>query len=75
MKNVSLSGAYIKSDHELRLHTHIEVSITLPPPSSRTAVIRAHVSRRFREGVGVEWSEFAPSIIKDLVRSASIPPP
>jgi PilZ domain len=70
MKNVSLSGAFMKSDRDLRLHTLIEVSITLPPPASRTAVIKAHVSRKLREGVGIEWYEFAPNIIKDLVRSA-----
>jgi hypothetical protein len=58
MKNLSLSGALMK------------ISIPMPPPSSRSAVIRAHVSRKFKEGVGIEWYEFAPNIIKDLVRSA-----
>jgi len=71
MKDLSLSGAFIKSDRDLRLHTLVEVSIALPPPSWRTAVIEAHVSRKLDEGVGIEWCEFAPSIIKDLVRSAS----
>jgi hypothetical protein len=74
MKNVSLSGALIKSDRDWRLHTLIVVGITLPPPSSGTSQIKAHVSRRFREGVGVEWHEFAPTIIKDLVRSAMSSP-
>jgi hypothetical protein len=74
MKDLSLSGAFLKSDRDLRLHTLVEVSIALPPPSSRTAVIKAHVSRKFKEGVGIEWCEFAPSIIKDLVRSASRSP-
>ena len=43
MKDLSLSGAFIKSDRDLRLHTLIEVSIALPPPSWRTVVIEAHV--------------------------------
>jgi PilZ domain len=71
MKDLSLSGAFIKSDRDLRLHTLVEVSIALPPPSWRTAVLKAHVSRKLKEGVGIEWCEFAPSIIKDLVRTAS----
>jgi hypothetical protein len=75
MKDLSLSGAFIKSDRDLRLHTLVEVSIALPPPSWRTAVMKAHVSRKLNEGVGIEWCEFAPSIIKDLVRSASRFPP
>jgi hypothetical protein len=31
MKDLSLSGAFIKSDGDLRLHTLVEVSIVLPP--------------------------------------------
>jgi hypothetical protein len=70
VQNLSLSGAFMKSDSDLRLNTLIEVSIAMPPPSTRTAVIRAHVSRKFKEGVGLEWYEFAPNIIRDLLRSA-----
>jgi hypothetical protein len=58
------------TDCDLRIYTVIEVSIALPPPSFCTAVIKAHVVRKIEEGVGIEWYEFAPSIIKDLVRSA-----
>jgi PilZ domain len=75
LKDLSLSGAFIKSDRDLRLHTLVEVIIALTPPSSRTAVIKAHVSRKCKEGIGVEWCEFAPNIVKDLVRSASRSPP
>jgi hypothetical protein len=75
MTNLSLSGALMKSDCDLRLHTLIEVSMALPAPSTRTAVIKAHVSRKFKEGVGIEWYEFAPNIIRYLLRSALRPPP
>ena len=70
LKNLSLSGAFMTTDCDLRIHTVIEVSIALPPPSFCTAVIKAHVVRKIEEGVGIEWYEFAPNIIKDLVRSA-----
>jgi hypothetical protein len=69
MKNLSLSGALMKADCDLRLHTLIEVRIELPPPSPRAAVVKAHVSRKLEEGVGIEWCEFAPNIVKDLLRS------
>jgi hypothetical protein len=75
MKNLSLSGALMKSDSDLRLYTLIEVSVALPAPSTRTAVIKAHVSRKVEEGVGIEWYEFAPNIIRDLLRSALRSPP
>jgi hypothetical protein len=75
MRNLSLSGALMTSDSDLRLNTLIEVSIALPPPSTRPSVIKALVSRKFNEGVGIEWYDFAPNIIKYLLRLASQPPP
>jgi hypothetical protein len=75
MKNLSLSGALMKADIDLRLHSLIEVSIKMPSPSQRAEAITAYVSRKVKEGVGVEWCEFAPSIVKDLLRSPSIPLP
>jgi hypothetical protein len=71
MKNLSLSGALMNSDWDLRLHSLIEVHIQLPP-SPRVDIIKAQVSRKLKEGVGIEWCEFAPTIIKDLLRSQLI---
>jgi len=69
IKNLSLSGALVRSDCDLRLHTLIDVRIELPPPTTRIAVVKAHISRKLQEGVGIEWCEFAPTIVKDLLRS------
>jgi hypothetical protein len=68
MKNLSLSGALMKSNCDLRLHTLIEVRIELPPPSPHVSVLKAHVSRKLQEGVGIEWCEFAPNAVRDLLR-------
>lgn len=75
MKNLSLSGALVKADVDLGLQALIQVRINRPPPSQRAAAITAYVSRKTKEGVGVEWCEFAPSVVKDLLRSPSIPLP
>jgi len=75
MKNLSLSGALMKADVDLRLHSLIEVSIKMPSSVQRAEAITAYVSRKVKEGVGVEWCEFAPSVVKDLLRSPSIPLP
>jgi len=72
MKNLSLSGALMKADCELRLHSLIEIHIELPLPSPGVAIVKAHVSRTLQEGAGIEWCEFAPNAVKDLLRSASI---
>jgi hypothetical protein len=75
MKNLSLSGALMKADVDVGLHSLIEVSIKMASPSQRAEAITAYVSRKVKEGIGVEWCEFAPSIVKDLLRSPSIPLP
>lgn len=72
IRNLSLSGALVKADVDLGLHSLIEVSISMPLPSQRALAVAAYVSRRFKEGVGIEWCEFAPIVVKDLLRSPSI---
>jgi hypothetical protein len=74
LKNLSLSGALIKADCELPLHTLIEITIKLSP-SLHPTVIKAHVSRKLNEEVGIEWCEFAPRAVKELLRSATIGSP
>jgi hypothetical protein len=72
MRNLSLSGALLRIDADLRLHALIEVSVELPQSSQPPAVLHAHVSRKREEDVGVEWCEFAPVVVKDLLRSRSM---
>jgi hypothetical protein len=75
MQNLSLSGALLKADVDLGMHALIQVNIETSSPSPRTATIAAYVSRKTRQGIGVEWCEFAPTIVKDLLRSPTIPLP
>jgi len=75
MKNLSLSGALMNTDVDLRLNSLVEVRIKMPSPSQRAEVITAYVSRKVEGSVGVEWGEFAPRVVKDLLRSPSIPLP
>jgi hypothetical protein len=46
--------------------------MNLQPPPSRTAVLEVHVPRKLNEGVGIEWCEFAPKFVKDLLRDPSV---
>jgi PilZ domain len=72
LKNLSLSGALVQAEHELCMHAHIEVRIALPKTGRSAARVMARVTRKFKDAVGVEWCEFAPSAVKDLLRSPSI---
>jgi hypothetical protein len=71
MSNLSLSGALVKARVDLDLNSMIEVNIRTPT-AQRVEAITAYVSRKVVEGVGIEWCEFAPTVVKDLLRSSSI---
>jgi hypothetical protein len=72
LKNLSLSGALLEADHELRLHAHVEVNIKLPETRHNAIRIMARVTRPLDGAAGVEWREFAPDAVRDLLRSPSI---
>jgi hypothetical protein len=71
LRDLSLSGALVTTDHTLPLHAYIEISIN-PLEAGHSAVrLMARVTRNLKGGVGVEWCEFAPSAVTDLLRSPS----
>jgi hypothetical protein len=72
MRNLSLSGALLRIDADLRPHALIEVCVELPTPSRHPARLLAHVSRSWEEDVGIEWCEFSPNLIKDVLRSPTM---
>jgi hypothetical protein len=72
LRNLSLSGALIEADHELRLHAYIEVSFMLPETGRSAMTVMARITRELEGAIGLEWCEFAPLAVKDLLRSPSI---
>lgn len=72
MRNLSLSGALVTTALGAPLNSRIAVTLTLPPPLQGDAVIEAQVTRRVNGAVGVEWCQFAPPAVKDLLRSPSV---
>ena len=72
LRNLSLSGALMKYEHDFRLHSLIEVIIGLPSPAQEHASIKAHVTRKLKKAVGIEWCEFAPPAVKELLRSPEV---
>jgi hypothetical protein len=72
MTNLSLSGALLSTSLAAPLNTRIAVTLALPSPLQGDAVIEAHVTRRVNGAVGVEWCQFAPAAVKDLLRSPSV---
>jgi hypothetical protein len=62
----------MKSEHNFRLHTLIDIIISLPLLAEGRAKVKAHVTRKLHEGVAIEWCEFAPYAVKELLRSSEV---
>jgi hypothetical protein len=72
LTNVSVSGGCIKSSFDLRLLSRIELAIELPRRfTPATSPLVAYVTRKLKSGAGIEWCEFAPPAISELIRSAT----
>lgn len=72
MLDASLSGAYIETSVPLPLLARVDV-VCGPACSHRADCpgVPAYVTRVNPKGVGVEWLEFAPAEIRQLVRGES----
>jgi hypothetical protein len=70
LTDVSMSGGFIVSNVELRELRRLQIALVLPHRFSQaTPVISAYVARRHRDGIGVEWCDFAPQAVVELLRS------
>jgi PilZ domain len=70
LMNLSVSGASIKADFDLRPLSRIQVVIELPHRSRCEAPsIAAYVTRTSKDSVGIEWCEFAPPAVSELLQA------
>jgi hypothetical protein len=70
LADLSVSGALVKADFEARLLTRIQLAIDSPLwPKHDSPVIEAYVARRYRHEFGIEWCEFAPYAVSELLRA------
>ena len=70
--NLSLSGAFIKTHVDLRVLSHLQVVLDIPGRPRREAVsVMGYVARKAEDGIGVEWVDFAPSVVAEIIRAAA----
>lgn len=71
LTDISVSGAHLRGDVELRPLTRVEVAVVLPQVSKyHSHPMPAYVVRRHSDGYGIEWCEFAPLPVTVLLRTA-----
>jgi PilZ domain len=72
LSDLSLSGAFIEVDMDVRVLCRLHVATIVPRPlAPNTVSLYAHVIRKEYRGVGVEWSSFAPATYRALIDLAS----
>jgi hypothetical protein len=73
LTNLSLSGAFIRTKVDIRVLSRLHVVFELPRRPKKDAVtLMAFVARKSDEGIGIEWCEFAPRAVGELIRAASV---
>jgi uncharacterized membrane protein len=73
LTNLSLSGAFISTQVNIRVMSRLQVYIEIPGDASPDAVsIAAHVIRKTDHGVGIEWYDFAPAAVAALLRDPTL---
>jgi hypothetical protein len=70
--DLSASGAYIKVCADLRPLSRVQIALSLPHRLTHpTPMISAYVARKGKDGVGVEWCEYGPTAVLELLRYAA----
>lgn len=70
--NLSVSGAFLKVDFPLRPLSRIQVVFDQPQRAKCEApTIAAYVTRRYKDGVGIEWCQFAPREVSKLLQAST----
>jgi hypothetical protein len=70
--DLSASGAYIKVSADLRLLSRVQIALALPHRLPHpTPMVAAYIARKGKDGVGVEWCEYAPKAVLELLRYAA----
>jgi PilZ domain len=72
LSNLSVSGAFIRAEVDVRPLSRILVAIELPHrPKSDAPMVAAFVARKLKDGIGIEWCEFKPPAINRLLQSST----
>ena len=70
LANLSVSGGFVAVDLDVRVLTRIQIAVEFPePPPCNAPTVEAYVVRRDRDGIGVEWCEFAPPVVIRLLQA------
>jgi hypothetical protein len=75
LADLSVSGALVNADLDARLLSRVQVAIILPSwAKHESPMVEAYVTRKHKDGFGIEWCEFAPPCVSELLRTIATRP-
>lgn len=75
LTNLSVSGASVKGELDLRLLSRVQVHIEMPHRMRKDAPgVAAYVTRSGKTSMGIEWCEFSPSVVSELLMTLATRP-
>jgi hypothetical protein len=69
--DLSASGGFIAGTFSVRSLSQVQVSVVSASPLREAILLAAYVSRKCSSGVGVEWCDFAPMAVTELLRAVA----
>jgi PilZ domain-containing protein len=70
LRDVSISGAFIECRHPFDTASWVTVHFG---HGSHSVAVDGFIARWTREGLGIEWSEFAPEVVTELLKTGAVP--
>jgi hypothetical protein len=68
--DLSVSGARVQAELDVRVLSRIQIALVLPLwPKHESPIVEAYVARKHRDEFGIEWCEFAPRAVSELLRA------
>jgi PilZ domain len=68
IRDVSISGAFLECRHTFDSASWITVNFG---HGGNAHPVEGYIARLTREGIGIEWAEFAPTAVTDVLRSGA----
>ncbi len=70
LADLSVSGARLAVALPVRLLARVEVTLLLPRRFKHVPTVSGYVARIDRDVCGIEWCQFAPPAVNELLRTA-----
>lgn len=73
LENLSASGAFIRTRGTVPPRGPVQVRLSPRPSPSRRhpARVPGYIVRQTEDGIGVEWRQFAPPLVRELMSRAA----